>query len=159
MDGDHPIERHEEATAAILQRLFPELGRQRVRLEAMLLKPNMVLSGTECRHQAPVTAVAEATLRCMRRHVPAAVPGLVFLSGGQSDVAATQHLNAMNRMGRAPWELSFSFGRALQAPALAAWAGRRENVRAAQQALHHRAACNSAARRGEYTEELERASG
>jgi fructose-bisphosphate aldolase, class I len=156
MDGDHSMERHEEATAAALRHVFPELIAQHVRLEAMLLKPNMVVAGATYADEPSVLTSAEATLRCMRRHVPAAVPGLVFLSGGQSDVRATEHLNAMNRLDRAPWELSFSFGRALQAPALKIWAGNPANVRAAQEALHHRAACNSAARLGTYTAELER---
>ncbi|HEX2852320.1 MAG TPA: class I fructose-bisphosphate aldolase [Opitutaceae bacterium] len=156
MDGDHPIERQEEVTAAVLPRVFRELIAQRVRLEGMLLKPNMVVSGKECARQASVSEVAEATLRCLRRHVPAAVPGIVFLSGGQSDIRATEHLNAMNQTGGAPWELSFSYGRALQAPALKAWAGKSANVPAAQQALHHRAACNSAARHGSYSKERER---
>jgi fructose-bisphosphate aldolase class I len=157
MDGDHSIERHEEVTAAALRWVFPELLVQRVRLEAMLLKPNMVVAGTIYPEQPGVLTAAEATLRCLRRHVPAAVPGVVFLSGGQSDVRATEHLNAMNRLDRVPWELSFSFGRALQDPALKAWAGKSANVRAAQEALHHRAACNSAARLGTYTEDVERA--
>ncbi|MEO6567338.1 MAG: class I fructose-bisphosphate aldolase [Opitutaceae bacterium] len=156
MDGDHSIERHEEATAAALHWLFPELLAQHVRLEAMLLKPNMVVAGDSYPDEPSVLTVAEATLRCMRRHVPAAVPGLVFLSGGQSDIRATEHLDAMNRLDRAPWELSFSFGRALQAPTLKLWAGNPANVRAAQEALHHRAACNSAARLGTYTPEVER---
>jgi fructose-bisphosphate aldolase class I len=121
----------------------------------MLLKPNMVLSGNECPQQASVADAAEATLRCMRRTVPAAVPGLVFLSGGQSDVRATEHLNAMNQANAAPWELSFSFGRALQAPALKAWAGLPANVPPAQQKLLHRARCNSAARFGQYSAPME----
>jgi fructose-bisphosphate aldolase class I len=121
----------------------------------MLLKPNMVLSGKDCPRQAVVADVAETTLLCMRRTVPVAVPGLVFLSGGQSDVLATEHLNALNEMRRAPWELSFSFGRALQAPALAAWKGGTSNVKAAQAALLHRARCNSAARSGAYSQQME----
>lgn len=156
MDGDHSLERHEEVTAAALRHVFPELVAQRVRLEAMLLKPNMVVAGSSYPEQPAVLTAAEATLRCLRRHVPAAVPGLVFLSGGQSEVRATEHLNALNRLDPAPWELSFSFGRALQAPALKLWAGNPANTRAAQEALHHRAACNSAARLGTYTPELER---
>jgi fructose-bisphosphate aldolase class I len=122
----------------------------------MLLKANMVLSGTTCPEQAGVAEVAEATMRCMQRTVPSAVPGIVFLSGGQSDVRATEHLDALNRLGGAPWELSFSFGRALQAPALKAWAGRVEHVPAAQAALLHRARCNSAARFGQYSPEMEK---
>jgi fructose-bisphosphate aldolase, class I len=156
MDGAHSIERHEEVTAAALRHVFPELLAQRVRLEAMLLKPNMVVAGSSYPDEPSVLTAAEATLRCMLRHVPAAVPGLVFLSGGQSDVRATEHLNAMNRLDPAPWELGFSYGRALQAPALKLWAGNAANIRAAQEALHHRAACNSAARFGTYTSDVER---
>jgi fructose-bisphosphate aldolase class I len=126
-------------------------------LEAMLLKPNMVLSGKECPQQASVEEVAEATVRCMKRVVPAAVPGLVFLSGGQTDSQATEHLNAMNRLSDLPWQLSFSFGRALQAPVLKAWKGDPANVAEAQQAFHHRASCNSKARFGKYTPEMETA--
>jgi fructose-bisphosphate aldolase class I len=155
MDGDHSIERHYDVTEAMLQLVFPLLAKHRVRLEAMLLKANMVLSGTTSPHQASVTEVAETTLRCMRRNVPAAVPGIVFLSGGQSDIAATEHLDALNRIGGAPWQLSFSYGRALQAPALKTWAGRKENVRTAQQALLRRARCNSAARLGQYSAKTE----
>lgn len=156
MDGDHPLARHEEATAAALQHVFPALLALRVRLEGMVLKPNMVLSGKNCPTQASVDEVAEATLRTLRRYVPAAVPGIVFLSGGQSDIAATEHLDAINRRGNTPWTVTFSYGRALQAPALEAWGGKKENVAAGQQALAHRAACNSAAQRGQYTAELER---
>jgi len=123
----------------------------------MLLKPNMVLSGKDCPQQASVQEVADATVRCMKRVVPAAVPGLVFLSGGQSDLQATEHLNAMNRLSGLPWELSFSFGRALQAPVLKAWKGDSANVAEAQQAFHHRAWCNSKARFGKYTEDMETA--
>jgi fructose-bisphosphate aldolase class I len=155
MDGDHSIERHGEVTQRALRFVFEELASHRVRLEAMLLKPNMVVSGQNCPQPASVTDAAEATVRCMKRTVPTAVPGLVFLSGGQSDVRATEHLNAMNRKGRAPWELSFSFGRALQAPALKAWAGRPANVASAQQQLLRRARCNGAARSGNYSSALE----
>jgi fructose-bisphosphate aldolase class I len=155
MDGDHDIGRHAEVTQRTLRIVFDALAEHRVRLEAMLLKPNMVLSGQECPQQASVAEAAEATLRCMRRTVPAAVPGLVFLSGGQSDVRATEHLNAMNQHGSAPWELSFSFGRALQAPALKAWAGLPANAAAAQRELLHRAKCNSAARFGKYSRAME----
>jgi len=156
MDGDHTIERHFEVTETILKIVFQSLFEHRVRLEAMLLKPNMVLAGKSCSRQAGVTEVADATLRCMLRTVPAAVPGIVFLSGGQSDVLATAHLNAMNQLGKTPWELSFSFGRALQAPALITWRGEAISVNAAQRALHHRAQCNSAARFGKYSEAMER---
>jgi fructose-bisphosphate aldolase class I len=157
MDGDHPIERCDVATRATLAEVFAALYRHRVRLDGILLKPNMVLSGSDCVTQAGVTQVAEATLACLRDHVPASVPGIVFLSGGQSDQAATAHLDAMNRLGGAPWELSFSYGRALQAPALKAWKGEPANGLAAQQAFHHRARLNGAARTGSYTKEMERA--
>ena len=155
MDGTHTIERHFEVTEQTLQIVFDALAEHHVALEKMLLKPNMVLSGKDCPQQASVQEVAEATLRCMRRVVPAAVPGLVFLSGGQSDLQATEHLNAMNRLGHVPWELSFSFGRALQAPVLKAWKGDPAKVADAQRAFHHRAQCNSKARFGKYTEEME----
>jgi fructose-bisphosphate aldolase class I len=155
MDGSHTIERHYEVTEQALQRVFAALAAHRVRLEAMLLKPNMVLAGKDCPQPAGLAEVAETTLRCLRRNVPAAVPGIVFLSGGQSDVRATEHLDALNRLDRAPWELSFSFGRALQEPALAAWAGEPGRVPAAQQALLHRARCNSAARFGRYAASME----
>ncbi len=157
MDGAHTIERHFEVTEQTLRIVFHTLADHRVALEAMLLKPNMVLSGKDCPQQASVQEVAEATLRCMKRVVPAAVPGLVFLSGGQSDLQATEHLNAMNSLGRAPWELSFSFGRALQAPVLKAWKGDPANVADAQRGFHHRAWCNSNARFGKYTQEMETA--
>jgi fructose-bisphosphate aldolase, class I len=155
MDGDHEVGRHSEVTQRTLRIVFNALAEQRVRLEAMLLKPNMVLSGKDCAQQASVSEAADATLRCMRRTVPAAVPGLVFLSGGQSDVRATEHLNVMNQANAAPWELSFSFGRALQASALKAWAGKSENIAAAQKALRHRARCNGAARFGKYSQAME----
>ena len=128
---------------------------QRVDPEGILLKPNMVLSGYTCPQQASHDEVAERTLRCFGRHVPAAVPGIVFLSGGQSDEDATANLNAMNARGPHPWELSFSYGRALQAPALKAWAGQEANVPAGQQAYYHRAKLNGAARDGSYREEME----
>jgi fructose-bisphosphate aldolase, class I len=157
MDGAHTIERHFNVTQQTLEIVFHALYEHRVVLEAMLLKPNMVLSGKDCPQQASVQEVAQATLHCMKRVVPAAVPGLVFLSGGQSDVQATEHLNAMNHLGRVPWQLSFSFGRALQAPVLKAWKGDPANVADAQQAFHHRAMCNSKARFGKYTAEMETA--
>jgi len=157
MDGAHTIERHFEVTEQTLRSVFDALAEHRVALEGMLLKPNMVLSGKECREQASVQEVAEATVRCMKRVVPAAVPGLVFLSGGQSDLQATEHLNAMNRLEGLPWQLSFSYGRALQAPVLKAWKGDSANVGAAQQVFHHRARCNSKARFGKYTEDMETA--
>jgi fructose-bisphosphate aldolase class I len=155
MDGAHTIERYFEVTQQTLERVFHALYEHRVVLEGMLLKPNMVLSGKDCPQQASVQEVAEATVRCMKHVVPAAVPGLVFLSGGQSDLQATEHLNAMNQLQDLPWQLSFSYGRALQAPVLKAWKGDPANVANAQQAFHHRALCNSRARFGKYTEEVE----
>jgi fructose-bisphosphate aldolase, class I len=130
---------------------------QRVDIFGLLLKPNMVLSGYDATNRADHEQVAEWTLRCFYKHVPAGVPGIVFLSGGQSDEDATAHLNAMNAGGPHPWELSFSYGRALQAPALKAWLGKPENVEAAQRAYYHRAQMNSAARSGVYAPEMERA--
>ncbi len=156
MDGDHTIERSFDATSRALHAVFTELRDQRVHLEQILLKPNMVLSGYDSRDRADVLTVAAETLRCFRRHVPAAVPGIVFLSGGQSDEDATAHLNAMNALGPSPWELSFSYGRALQAPALKAWLGKPENVQAGQRAFHKRAKLNSAARSGSYSPEMEK---
>ena len=132
----------------MLHAVYTELHDQRVDHEGTLLKPNMVLSGYDASKRAGVEEVAEATLDCFYKHVPAAVPGIVFLSGGQSDEDATAHLNAMNAMGPHPWELSFSYGRALQAPALKAWGGKAENVEAGQRAYYHRAKMNSAARTG-----------
>lgn len=157
MDGSHTIERCFEVTERTLQKVFGELYAQGVPIEQILLKPNMVLSGADCPQQASVREVAEATLACFRRSVPAALPGVVFLSGGQSDEIATAHLNEMNKLGGAPWEISFSYGRALQAPALKAWGGNASNVEAAQKAYYHRAKCNGAARSGSYTEAMERA--
>jgi fructose-bisphosphate aldolase class I len=156
MDGPHTVQRHYEVTEGMLRKVFHALFENRVHQEAMLLKVNMVLSGTECPQQAGVAEVAEATWRCMQRTVPTAVPGIVFLSGGQSDIAATEHLDALNRIDQAPWEMSFSFGRALQAPALQAWAGKPENATNAQAALLRRARCNSAARLGQYGAEMEK---
>ncbi len=155
MDGDHTIARCREVTVATLVAVFEALRRHRVRLEGMLLKPNMVVAGSECPEQAGVDKVAAETLGCLRETVPAAVPGIVFLSGGQSDELATAHLNAMNRLGGQPWQLSFSFGRALQAPVLEAWKGEPGNDPAAQRAFAHRARLNSAARLGEYRPEME----
>jgi fructose-bisphosphate aldolase, class I len=156
MNGAHTIERCEEVTGAVLHAVFHELFEQGVSLESMLLKPSMVIAGKECSRPASVQEVATATLRCLRRHVPAAVPGIVFLSGGQKDELATAHLDAINRLpGPKPWKLSFSYGRALQDAALEAWHGRDENVKAGQQAFHHRARCNGAATRGEYTDQME----
>jgi len=157
MDGDHTIQRCETVTEATLKSVYFHLHAHRVVLEGTLLKPNMVLSGKDCAEQAGVAEVAEATVRTLVRCVPAAVPGIVFLSGGQSAEDATAHLNAMNAMGKLPWELSFSYGRALQAPALDAWHGKSGNVTAAQQAFHHRAKLNSAARSGKYSKKMEAA--
>ena len=156
MDGGHPIERHDEVTGAALQAVFRRLREHRVLLEGMLLKPNMVLPGTDCAVRADARQVAETTVRRMKRDVPAAVPGLMFLSGGQGDVEATANLDAMNRIG-GPWQLSFSFGRALQAPALRAWGGEASNTAAARQALLHRVHCNAAARHGDYGPAVEEA--
>ena len=156
MEGSHTIERCEEVTSSVLHTVFHALFDQCVRLEGMLLKPNMVISGKECRRQASVEEVAAATVRCLRRHVPAAVPGVVFLSGGQSDVLATAHLNAINRLDVSlPWKISFSYGRALQDPAIEAWLGKQENLKAGQRAFYHRAKCNSAAAVGKYSSALE----
>ncbi len=155
MEGDHSIERCEEVTTATLKSVFSELQEHRVALEGMLLKPNMVLPGKACPKPASVEEVAEATVRCLLRVVPAAVPGIVFLSGGQSPEQATRHLNAMNAMGKHPWELSFSYGRALQEPSLRAWKGEASNVAMAQKLFYHRAKCNGAARYGRYSEEME----
>ena len=157
MDGAHTIERCYEATDRTLRAVFRCLHEQRVPLEQTLLKPNMVLSGQRCPQQASVREVAEQTLRCFRNTVPAAVPGIVFLSGGQSDQLATAHLNEMNRLGGGPWEISFSYGRALQAPTLKSWGGKPQNAAAGQKALLHRARCNGAARSGSYTEAMEKA--
>ena len=157
MDGDHYIERCEEATLATLVSVFHELREYHVALEGMLLKPNMVLAGKKSLKQAGVGQVAEATLRTLRRAVPAAVPGMVFLSGGQSPELATAHLNAMNALGVQPWEISFSYGRALQEPSLKAWQGSPINVVPAQMLFHHRAKCNGAARYGKYSDRMEKA--
>jgi len=155
MDGPHTLKRHYDVTEGMLRKVFHALFEHRVHQEAMLLKVNMVLSGTTCAQQAGVAEVAEATWRCMQRTVPTAVPGIVFLSGGQSDIVATEHLDALNRIDHTPWEMSFSFGRALQAPALKEWAGKPENATDAQAALLRRARCNSAARFGQYGAEME----
>ena len=156
MDGSHSIERCEEVTGIVLHAVFAALHNQRIRLEGMLLKPNMVISGKECPYQAPVQEVAAATLRCLRHDVPAAVPGVVFLSGGQEDRIATTHLDAINRLpGAKPWKIAFSYGRALQDHALETWHGRDENLEAGRQALYQRARCNSAASLGMYTDQME----
>jgi fructose-bisphosphate aldolase class I len=156
MDGTHTLEESAKATGRVLQAVYVELHDQRVDFRGTLLKPNMVLSGYEATNRAGVDEVADATLDVLYRHVPAAVAGIVFLSGGQTDEDATAHLNAMNKRGPHPWQLSFSYGRALPAPALKAWAGKPENVEAAQRAYYHRAKLNSAARTGMYAPEMER---
>jgi fructose-bisphosphate aldolase class I len=154
------MERCGEVTEEVLWTVFDQLYRQRVILEGMILKTNMVLPGLRCSKQETMTDVADATLQCLLRSVPAAVPGITFLSGGQSAEQASSRLNAMNirYRSRAPWALAFSFARAIQQPALEIWQGREENVSAAQRALYHRAKCNRDARRGEYTSEMERIS-
>ena len=153
MDGAHTLERCEEVTGYVLHAVFTALLQQRVHLDEMLLKPNMVTAGDECPRQADVPTVAAATLRCLRRHVPPAVPGIVFLSGGQRDVTATRHLDAINRAGGPkPWQLTFSYGRALQDAALATWKGKPEAAPVAQSAFYHRARCNSLATLASYSE-------
>ena len=155
-DGKHTIERSYHVTSRVLEAVYTELFDQRVDIFGTLLKPNMVLSGYSAPDRAGHDDVADWTLRCFYKHVPAAVPGIVFLSGGQSDEDATANLNAINAHGPHPWELSFSYGRALQAPALKAWDGKPENVEAGQHAYYHRARLNSAARSGSYTPAMER---
>lgn len=155
MDGAHGIERCEVVTSAVLETVFAELDAHRVAFEGMLLKPNMIIPGKKCPQQASAQEVAEATIRCMKRYVPAAVPGVVFLSGGQSAEEATDNLNAMNAMGAHPWQVSFSYGRALQAPVLAAWKGIEANATAAQKALQKRCRLNGLARDGAYARSME----
>jgi fructose-bisphosphate aldolase class I len=157
MDGAHTMERCCEVTEEVLRTVFNELYSQRVMLEGLILKPNMVLPGLTCARQETVDEVAEATVKCLLRAVPAAVPGIAFLSGGQSGELASARLNAMNVRFKSqlPWALAFSFARAIQQPALEIWHGKQANVSAAQQALQHRAQCNRAARRGEYNAAME----
>jgi fructose-bisphosphate aldolase class I len=155
MDGDHDIDRCYEVTQRVLNKTFQELRIQRVALEGMILKPNMAISGKKSTKQSSVEEVAEKTIRLLKRCVPAAVPGIAFLSGGQSDEDATAHLDAMNRSGGLPWRLTFSYGRALQAAPQKAWAGKAENAAAAQRAFTHRARMNSLASKGEWQAELE----
>lgn len=157
LDGSHTVERCEEVTEQTLKVTFAALFLQRIHLEGMILKPSMVVSGKDNPRQAGVEEVAERTLRCLKRTVPAAVPGIAFLSGGQSAESATEHLNAMNAMGPQPWQVSFSYARALQDPALKAWKGDAANVPAAQKIFYHRAKCNSAARSGQYNKQMEAA--
>lgn len=155
MDGDHGLERCADVTVGVLRAVYDQLSRHGVVLEASLLKPNMVLPGQDCPVGASDEEIAQRTVAALRQVVPAAVPGMVFLSGGQSDEAATSRLDAMNRLGRQPWELSFSFGRALQGPVLRAWGGDSANVAIAQAALLHRGRLNSAARSGSYEPSME----
>ena len=157
MDGVHDINRAEEVTSIVLRSLFDALADHRVTIEHTLLKTGMVLSGSDCPQQAGLAEIAEATLRCLRRHVPAALPGIVFLSGGQSDEEATERLNAIAKASEGPWTLSFSYGRALQAPSLKAWKGSPANIAAAQTLLHHRARCNGLAVLGKYDSSMESA--
>jgi fructose-bisphosphate aldolase, class I len=157
LDGNHSIERCQDVSEDTLRITFAQLAEQRVYLEGMILKPSMVVSGKDNPRQAGVEEVAERTIRCLKRTVPAAVPGIAFLSGGQSAVSATEHLNAMNRMGPLPWQVSFSYARALQDPALKAWKGEAANVSEAQKIFYHRAKMNSAARSGSYTTQMEAA--
>jgi fructose-bisphosphate aldolase, class I len=157
MDGEHTLEQCRQVTEESLRTVFAQLCAQRVMLERMILKPNMVLAGLRCPKQESVDEVADATVRCLLRAVPAAVPGIAFLSGGQSGELASARLNAMNVRFKSqlPWAVAFSFARAIQQPALEIWRGEEARVPAAQQALYHRAACNRSARRGEYAAALE----
>jgi fructose-bisphosphate aldolase class I len=157
MDGAHTIERCEEVTDETLQSVFAQLYAHRIRLEGMILKPNMVIPGMKCPTRAGAEQVAEATVRCLKRHVPAAVPGIAFLSGGQGPEEATEHLSLINQLGPLPWELSFSYGRALQAPVLEAWRGQPGNFAAGQKAFFKRAKLNGLARSGRYVAGLESA--
>lgn len=156
MDGDHDIERCYEVTEVTLKTLFDRLYAHRVKLEGAILKPNMVIAGKKGARQASVEEVAEQTIKCFRRTVPAAIPGIVYLSGGQSDLDATAHLDAMNKIGGFPWKMSFSYGRALQAAPLKAWGGKPENVAAGQAAFAHRAHMNGLAALGTWKRELEK---
>ena len=158
MDGDHDIDDSFVVTEEVLHTVFFQLYSQGVQYEQMILKPNMVLSGYDAKDRANVDEVADATLQCFARTVPTAVPGIAFLSGGQSDEDATAHLNKMNQMldENKPWNLSFSYGRALQQPALKTWLGKSENVSAAQDAFMHRAKLNSLATMGKYSEDMEK---
>ncbi|QOZ23261.1 class I fructose-bisphosphate aldolase [Bradyrhizobium sp. CCBAU 51753] len=156
MDGDHDIDRCYEVTQRVLNRTFQELRVQRVALEGMILKPNMAISGKKCPKQASVQEVAEKTVRLLKSCVPAAVPGIAFLSGGQSDEEATAHLDAMNKIGNLPWGLTFSYGRALQAAPQKAWSGKAENVPAGQRAFSHRAKMNGLASTGKWDAGLEK---
>ena len=156
MDGDHDIDRCYEVSMRVLNKTFQELRVQRVALEGMILKPNMAIAGKKCAKQSAVEEVAEKTIRLLKSCVPAAVPGIAFLSGGQSDADATAHLDAMNRIGGLPWRLTFSYGRALQAAPQKAWSGKAENAAAGQRAFTHRARMNSLASNGEWQADLEK---
>jgi len=156
MDGDHDIDRCFDVTSRVLNKTFQELRIQRVALEGMILKPNMAISGKKAKARAGVQEVAEKTVRMLKDCVPASVPGIAFLSGGQSDEEATAHLDAMNRIGNLPWKLTFSYGRALQAAPQQAWSGKADNTAAGQQAFTHRARMNSLASKGEWKADLER---
>jgi fructose-bisphosphate aldolase class I len=156
MDGDHDIDRCYKITEWTLNTVFEQLYYQRVALEGMVLKPNMAIAGKKCPKQASVEEVAEKTVRLLKSCVPAAVPGIAFLSGGQSDADATAHLDAMNKIGGLPWKLTFSYGRALQAAPQKAWSGKAENVAAAQRAFTHRAMMNGLAALGQWKQDLEK---
>ena len=155
MDGSHSVERCHEVTNQTLLVLFEMLDKKNVNIKGTLLKPNMVVSGTENNYQAPIEVVAEKTLQCLKSSVPDELPGIVFLSGGQSDLDATAHLNAMNKIGGFKWKLSFSYGRALQQAALKTWAGEDDNLEAAQKAFSHRAVMNMKAAQGQWDKSLE----
>ena len=156
MDGAHDIDRCAEVTEWVLKEVYQELYYNRVTLEQTILKPNMVIAGKKAKNRAGVEEVAEKTVKVLKACVPAAVPGIAFLSGGQSDEEATAHLDAMNRIGDLPWRLTFSYGRALQAAPQKAWSGKSENVAAAQRAFVHRAMMNSLAARGQWKQDLEK---
>ncbi len=155
MDGAHSIDRCDEVTRWVLQTVFNELAEQRVALEGIVLKPNMVISGKKAANRAGVQEVAEKTIAALKATVPSAVPGIAYLSGGQSDEEATAHLDAMNKIGGFPWSMTFSYGRALQAAPQKAWSGKAENVPAASKAFHHRARMNGLASTGQWSKALE----
>ena len=157
MDGSHTIERCDEVTRFVLQTVFEELFLARVPLEGIVLKPNMVVSGKLCPTQATIAQVAERTIACLKATVPSAVPGIAYMSGGQSDEQATAHLDAMNRLGGFPWKMTFSYGRALQAAPQKAWSGQTANVPSAQKAFAHRARMNGLASLGQWEGALEKA--
>jgi len=157
MDGDHDIDACEKVTEWMLKETYHQLYYAMVPLEQTVLKPNMVIAGKKCAKQASRQEVAERTAKILKRCVPVAVPGIAFLSGGQSDEDATAHLSLMNQLGPFPWKLSFSYGRALQAACLKAWGGKPENVAAGQRAFSHRAKMNGVATLGKWTEQLEKA--